>query len=327
MSALSRRLMAGLALSALPGLHAGAQQPWPNRPVRVVVGYPPGGAADVAARLVAAHLTEALGAPFVLDNRPGASTIIAAEAAAKAAPDGYTLLFGSQSTMASVPVLFSARAGYDPGRDFVPVGLVCRAPFFVFVSAASPDADLRALLDRARARPGALTYGSNGAGAAGHLATELLLRDAGLRMTHVPYRSYVPAFTDLAGGRLDMVLGDLTAAGGAVQAGRLRLLAAVSPQRSAFAPEVPTAAEAAGLPPFEAGAWFGLFAPRGTPDAAVAALSAALRDYLATERAHTAFTGIGLGPLFASPEEVTALVRSDTERFGRLIREQGITAE
>src|ERR671917_2389382 len=111
MSALSRRLMAGLVLSALPGLHAGAQQPWPNRPVRVVVGYPPGGAADVAARLVAAHLTEALGAPFVLDNRPGASTIIAAEAAAKAAPDGYTLLFGSQSTMASVPVLFSARAG------------------------------------------------------------------------------------------------------------------------------------------------------------------------------------------------------------------------
>ncbi|WP_426959348.1 Bug family tripartite tricarboxylate transporter substrate binding protein [Muricoccus radiodurans] len=315
-----------LALPAILSRPAEAQA-WPNRPVRFIVPFPPGGASDVVSRLVTAHLSAAFNVPFVIDNRPGASTMLGAEAAARSAPDGHTLLMASTSTMAAVPALYGSRTPYNPLRDFVPVGLASLAPFFVFLATEGGFADLGDLVRQARARPGQLSYGSNGAGAASHLGMELLARAAGFEMLHVPYRSIVPALTDLVAKRLSTVMGDVTSVGGALQSGQLRLVAAASRERSPVAPEVPTVSEAIGIPPFDASPWFGIFAPTGVPEEVVARLGVELRRYLSTDAARQAFLNIGQVPLIATSDELRRRVEADSERFGTLIREQRITVE
>lgn len=325
-----RGVLKGLGALALPALAArpATAQSWPGRPVRFIVPFPPGGASDVVSRLVTAHLSSAFGVPFVVDNRPGASTMLGAEAAARAAPDGHTLLMASTSTMAAVPALYGARTPYNPARDFAPVGLVSRAPFFVFVATESGIADLGELVRQARAQPGRLSYGSNGVGGSSHLGMELLQRAAGFEMIHVPYRSIVPAMTDLVARRLTMVLGDVTSVGGALQSGQLRVLAAASPERSPVWPEAPTVSEAIGIPTFDASPWFGIFAPAGVPEEVVTRVGAELRRFLTTDAARTAFLNIGQVALTSeSPEAMRRLIAGDSERFGTLIREQRIAAE
>lgn len=319
-------LMGGAALACLrPG--AARAQAWPNRPVRLIVPFPPGGAADVVTRLVAGQMASVLGTPWVVDNRPGGSTMIGAEAAARAAPDGYSFLLASTSTMAAVPALYGSRTPYHPQRDFAPVGLVARAPFFIFVQASAPIASLAELVSRAKAEPGRLSYGSNGTGQSAHLGMELLQRAAGFEMLHVPYRSMVPAMTDLLGGRLTAVLGDMTSAAGAVRAGQLRVLAAAGPERSPIAPDIPTVNEALGITAFDASPWFGVFAPAGTAEEVISRLAEALAAYLVSDAARSAFLNVGLVPIVATPAELTRLVASDFERLSRLIVEQRITPE
>ena len=320
------KCLGALALLALCGGSAAAQA-WPSRPVRLIVPFPPGGASDAVSRLLTAHLSTALGATFVVDNRPGASTMIGAEAAARAAADGYTLLMASTSTMAAVPALYGGRTPYAPLRDFVPVGLVSRAPFFIFVPSEAGASDLAELVRQARAQPGRLSYGSNGNGGSAHLGMELLQRAAGFEMLHVPYRSMVPALTDLVARRLSVVLGDLTSVGGALQSGQLRILAAASPERSPVAPDVPTVAEAIGLTGFDASPWFGVFAPTGVPDEVTLRLNAEMRRYLETGAARTAFGNIGQVPLSSSAVELRRLIEADAARFSALIREQKITVD
>jgi tripartite-type tricarboxylate transporter receptor subunit TctC len=310
---------------ALPAL-AAAQPAWPSRPIRLIVPFPGGGAADVVARLVAAPLSAALGQPFVVENRPGGSTVIAAEAAARAAPDGHTLLFASGATMSSVP-LMRANLPYDPARDFAPIALLSRLPFFVFVPTALGVADLTGLLNRARARPGTLSYGTNGVGTIGHLGMELLKQAAGVDIVHVPYRAFGPALTDMLAGRIEVIMGDLTVMGGALRDGQIRALATAMPQRSEFLPDMPTVSEAAGLPEFDASAWFALFAPAATPAPIQRRLTEETLGWLATEPARAALLAIGQTPSPAPPDALRALIEADSRRFGTLIRELGIRLE
>lgn len=315
-----RRRVALAALLATPAL---AQGEWPARPVKVLVPFPPGGAADVPARLLAEHLGRVLGATFVIDNRPGGNTVIAADAAAKSAPDGYTFLFCSNSTMASVPLLV-ANAPYNPERDFTPVARVCRAPFFVIVPAALPVRDLPELLAYIRARPGQLSYGSNGNGTSGNLGWELLKLRLGLDILHVPYRAFPPALNDMLGGRIQLLMADLTVVGGALQAGSVKALAAAVPERSSFLPALPTVAEVTGIEGFDTGVWFGLFAPSGVPDALVRRINAAALACLATPETREALRRVGQVPEPGTPEELGATVRRDGARYARIIRETGV---
>lgn len=322
---LRRSLLAGLAAGvAHPALAQTA--PWPSRPIRMLVPFPGGGAADVVARLVATQLAAPLGQPVVVENRPGGSTVIAAEAAARAAPDGHTLLFASGATMNSVPALLPS-VPYDPQRDFAPLALISRLPFFVFVPARLEAADLPGLLALARARPGAISYGTNGIGTIGHLGMELLTRSAGVEMVHVPYRAFGPALTDLLGGRIQVIMGDLTVMGGALRNGDIRALAAALPARSGFLPEVPTVTEATGLPDFDASAWFALFSPAGVPRPIQARLTDIMLAWLRTEPAREALAKLGQVPLGGDPDALRALIEADRARLGQVIREAGIRLE
>ena len=327
MPSITRRaaLAACLASPALAQGQAQGQE-WPARPIKVLVGFPPGGAADVAARLLCEQLGRTLGATFVIDNRPGGNTVIAAEAAAKSPADGYTFLFCSNSTMASVPLLV-ANPPYQPERDFAPVSMVSRAPFFAFVPASLPVNSMAELLALARAQPGALSYGSNGTGTSGNLAMELLKLTEKLDIVHVPYRSYVQVLNDMLGGRIQLMLADLTVAGGALAAGTVKNLGAAVPARSSFFPEVPTVAEAINMPGFDAGVWFGLFAPAGVPEAVVRRVNAAAGAWLRTPEAREALRRIGQEPDPSTPEGLRETVRADSARYGRIIRETGIRLE
>jgi tripartite-type tricarboxylate transporter receptor subunit TctC len=249
--------------------------------------------------------------------------VIAADAAAKSAPDGYTFLFCSNSTMASVPLLV-ANAPYQPERDFAPVGMVSRAPFFVVVPAGFAANTMAELMALARREPGKLSYGSNGNGTSGNLGMELLKLTHKLDIVHVPYRSYVPALNDMLGGRLDVMMADLTVVGGALQAGTVKLLAAAVPERTGFFPELPTVAEVTGIEGFDAGVWFGLFAPTGVPDAVVRRLNAETVAWLGRPETTEALRRIGQVPDAGTPEQLRATVGRDGARYARIIRETGV---
>jgi len=302
---------------------APAQQNYPNRPVRVIIPFPPGAGAESATRLVANAWSRALGQGFVIDARPGGNTMIGAEAAAKSAPDGYTLFVCAASTMVVTPMLMGAKAPINAQRDFVPVGLVSRLPFFVVVPSEVPVKSVQELVALAKAKPGTVTYASNGNGTAGHLGFEILKRQAGIDMTHIPYKGYAQALPDLLGGRVTTMMADLVVVGPTIKDGRLRVLAATSLERSKFMPAVPAMTEL-GYPGFEATVWFGAFAPAGTPPDIVAKLNAEMRKYLATAEAKEGYEKLGHEPAPSTAEELRAQVASDAEKYGRIVRESNI---
>ncbi|MFT8243451.1 Bug family tripartite tricarboxylate transporter substrate binding protein [Roseomonas sp. BN140053] len=322
----TRRALLGASAMTVLARHAAAQASYPTRPVRVLIPFTSGGASDTALRLTASALSQTLGQPFVVENRPGGNTIIAADLVAKSPPDGYTLLFCSSSTMSTNPVLYGERLPYDPERDFAPVGLVMRLPYFVFVPADSPARNLEEFLAMARARPGQLTFASIGNGTVGHLASEMLTRAAGVNMLHVVYRGYSNVAPDLAAGRLSMTVADLTTFGPLLKAGQLRVLAAGTRERSDFLPDVPGMSEL-GFREVDASVWAALFAPAATPPAVIARLNEALQGYLRTEAARNAFAGTSQVPTPAPPEELRQQVRADAGVYGPLIRSLGITVD
>ncbi len=328
MAGLTRRatLAALLPLAALSLTPALAQADWPARPIRLLVPFPPGGAADIPARLMVEHLGKALGASFVVDNRPGGNTMIAAEAAARSAPDGYTFLFCSNSTMASVPALVP-NAPYSPERDFAPVGLVSRAPFFVIVPANLPAQNMRELIQLARQQPGKLSYGSNGNGTSGNLHMELLKQAEQLDIVHIPYRGYAQALNDMLGGRIQVMLADLTVVGGALEAGQIRALAAAGPERSGFFPDLPTVVEATGLANFDSGVWFGLFAPAGVAQPIIQRINTAMLAWLRLPETRAALGRVGQVPEPGTAEQLRETVRRDGARYARLIRQTGVTMD
>lgn len=299
---------------------------WPARPVRVTVGFAAGGGADIVARQVGAGMAERLGQSIVVDNRPGATGTIAATSVAKSPPDGYSIMLASQSTMVVVPAI-QKKLPFEPVRDFQPVTLLVRMPMLLVVGQDSPYRSLPQLLEAARQDKGALSYASAGAGGPQHVAGELLANLAGVSLIHVPYKGEAPAIADLIGGVVPMMFSNLPAITPHVQSGRVRVLAISSTERHRSLPEVPTVAEAGKLAGFDVETWYGLFAPSATPADIIGRIQQAavqtlqdppVRDKLAEQ----GFTIVG-----NASEDFTRFVRSETDRWGKLIADANIQAD
>ena len=299
---------------------------WPAKPVRVIVPFPPGGGAEAAARFLAGHLAQAFGQSFVIDNRPGGNTVIGTEAAAKAPADGYTLLLTGGSTMSIQPLVFAGKLPYDPLGDFAPVSMVSHFPFFVVVPSSLQVNSLSDLVAYVKARPGQVSYASNGSGTMAHLGMEMLKQATGMDLLHVPYKGFGPALPDLLSGRIGVMMADLAPVGQQVRAGSLKVLAATSAQRSSFLPEVPSVAEL-GNPGYEIDVWFGLFAPAKTPADIVARLNAELRKYLGSAAANEAFGKVGHEPLSSTPEAVRARIVAEQKTFAKAVRDANLKPE
>jgi len=316
-----RALKALLAVIALAASGVALAQAWPNKPIRLVVNFPPGGAADQIARSVGVPLGEALGEPIVIENRPGANGNIGADAVAKSPPDGYTLLMSSGGAFSVNPHLYT-KLPFDPVKDLVPVAAAARILVFLVVRPDLPAKSVDEFVALARANPGKLTYGSPGSGSSPHIAGEMLKRAAKIDIVHVPYKGAAPALTDLLGGQLDFMF-DPGIGLPQVRAGKLRLLAVGSPKRSALFPDTPTLAEA-GMAGFDADSWFGFYAPAGVPADILARLNREINRALQTPAVRERITALGAEAVALSAEEFAALQRADRERFGVVVREAGI---
>ncbi len=300
-----------------------AAQSWPTKPIHLIVTFPAGGGTDVVARIVAPKLSEALGQPVIVDNRPGAGGILGTEIAVKSPPDGYTLLLAAAGATTIAPNLYPKdKVPFDPVNDLQPITLIATVPFIITANPSLPVTNLRELIAYAKANPGKLNFGSSGNGGSPHLAGELFERVAGVKMVHVPYKGLAPAIADLLGGQIQLVFADVGLVTAHVKSGKLRALAATSDQRSASLPDVPTAAEA-GLPGYRATTWYGLVAPADIP--------AAVRDRLASEmqkivampdvRAQLATAGNEVPNM--NMEQFSALVREDYNKWRKLIADIG----
>lgn len=314
---------AGIAAVAALAVLAARAQDYPNRPLRLIVPQGPGGGSDVGVRVVAERLGRALGQQIVVENRPGAGGSIGVDAAAKAAPDGYTLVLGSNTTMAANVSLYS-KLPYNPLRDFTPLGLVFAANFGIVVHPSVPATSLKELVALAKARPGQLNYGSGTSSA--QICTEMLKFAAGIDLACVPYKGSPQALNDLLSGQVQLICDPLATALPQVKAGKLRILAVTSRQRSAFAPEVPTVAEA-GVPDVEYTAWLGLFVPSSTPKEVTARLSAELMKVLRQPETAEALTRAGLEPLALAPDDAMVLWKSDIERQAAVVKRAGMKIE
>jgi tripartite-type tricarboxylate transporter receptor subunit TctC len=316
-----RLLFAGAALTvAMPAAHA---QDYPSRPIKIVVPLAAGGMADILARVIAAKLSEA-GHTAVVENRTGGAGVIGADSVAKSAPDGYTLLMGLHATQAILVHL--QKLPYDPAKDFAPVIHVATVPNVLLVNNAVPATSLKELIDYAKANPGKLTFASQGNGSTGHMIGEQFKVMAGIQLTHVPYRGAAPASQDLLAGHVSMLFDIVPLAVSNLQSGKVRALAVCAPERVKVLPDVPTIAEA-GLPGMEAGAWFGLFAPAGTPPAAVAWINREAQKAFAAPEARERFAGQGAVLPLQTPEAFGAHVTAEAERWGALIKRAGIKME
>ena len=315
-----------LALSAAPRARAQANgaAAWPIRPVRAVVPFPPGGAIDALARVAAGRLSEALGQPFVVENRPGAGGTIGTAEVARAAPDGHTLLWVSTAHAVN-PGLYS-RLPYDGLADFAPVMQVARVPNVLVVRNDLPAATVAEFVALARRRDGEVTYASAGSGTTIHIAGELFAARTGVRMTHVPYRGSAPALQDLLGGRVDAMFDSLTSALPHVRSGRLRALGVTTPQRGALLPEVPTIAEA-GVQGYAMDPWFGLLAPARTPDAVLARIEAALAAALAEPATLERLSAVGLEPISLGRAGFAQVLSRETAEWTGFVRRAGIRVE
>lgn len=301
-----------------------AAQPYPYRPVRVIVTFPPGAGSDIATRLITAKLGEQLGRQFVVDNRAGAAGNIGVELAAHAAPDGYTLLSATASSAISQSAY--SKVPYDLIRDFATVALMASAPFVLATHPSVPVRSLQELIKLAKAKPGQLSYATPGTGSSPHLAGELLKMEAGIDILHVPYKGTVPATADVIAGNVSMALANTLVALPHVKGGRLRGIAITSAKRSAVAPEMPTFAES-GLPGFEAGTWYGLFAPAGTPRDAVTRLNTAVVGIVQLPDVREKLGAQGAEPLTGTPEQATQFVRNEVARWAKVVKAAGIRLE
>jgi tripartite-type tricarboxylate transporter receptor subunit TctC len=322
-SSRSLSTVAAHLLSALLGLAlaAGAfAQPYPSRPVRVVVPFPPGGTTDILGRLTAQKLGETLGQQFVVENRGGAGGNVGAEAVAKSPADGYTLLVGTIGVMSINPHLYTKLA-FDPLKDFDHVAMIALVPNALITNPSVPVNSVKDLVAYARANPGKLTYGSPGSGTSGHLSTELLKSMTGTDIVHVPYKGSGPALTDLMGGQISIMIDNQPSAIGHVRAGKLKMLGVTTEKRVALLPDVPTVGET--VPGFSATAWFGYWAPAGTPRDVVAKLNTELNRIMATPDMQKRLTDLGAAPEPMSPVELAAFVKAESEKWAKVVKVSG----
>jgi len=329
-----RRLAAtaGLALLAGRGKSAQAQSPqaqssFPDRPIRAIVGYPPGGGVDIVARLVGEPMQKALGQPVIVENRPGASAMIAAQAVAKAAPDGYSLLFAAAGEIAVNPSLYKDRMTYDPAKELAPVALCGTVPCLVVVPASLPVHNPAELIAYAKANKGKLSFSSSGIGNPQHLAGELMNHMAGTDVLHVPYRGSAPAVTDVAAGRVTMSFSSLGAALPLIQDGKLRAVAVTSSTPMPQLPDVAPLSTAPGMEGYELINWFGLFAPAGLPAPVMDKLATAADRALQDETLQRKLMEQGIIPRRMDPAAFRRFVEEDAVKFAKIINDANITAE
>jgi tripartite-type tricarboxylate transporter receptor subunit TctC len=314
-------LAAGLLLAT-----SAAAQDYPTRPVTLVVPYAAGGGNDLVARVVAERMSRTLGQQIVIENRGGAGGSIATRQVARtAAPDGYTLLIGGTGTLAVDPTLY-ANVGYDPRRDFAPVGLIATSPLVLVVHPSVPAASVQELIALAKKEPGRVNYASAGAGSGIHLAAELFAAMTGIKLTHIPYKGSAPALNDLIGGHVAMYFSSLPPAVALVRDGKVRALAVTGPTRSSIFPELPTVAES-GVPGYEAVLHYGIVAPAGTPRAIVERLNRELRLALASDDVRARLATAGAEPLASTPEEYAADIDREETKWSRIVKQAGVKAE
>jgi|CXWL01.1.fsa_nt_gi tripartite-type tricarboxylate transporter receptor subunit TctC len=299
---------------------AGAQA-YPDKAIRFVIPFPPGGGADQMARPLAQKLSTLLGQPVVLDHRSGAGGTIAAEAAAIAAPDGYTLMFATLGTHAINASLY-AKLRYDPVKDFAPVALTHVAPRVLVVHPSVAANNVKELIALARAEPGKLTFGSSGNGGVNHLSGELLKSMAGVDMQHIPYKGAAPAAVDLLGGRITMVFDSIVVWSDHIKTGKVRALGVSSIARSGALPNVPTISEA-GLPGFDVANWLGVLVPARTPPAVIARLNAAIKAAMADADMRQQMTAVGIDPTFSTPEAFGEIIRTDIAKWAAVVKATG----
>ncbi len=328
MKALTHLLSATLGVALGASLFAAAPvsaQGYPNKPVRLIVPWPPGQATDLAARIVADKLAQSLGQPFIVENKPGAGGLIGTETVVKAAPDGYTLLAASSGPISIMPNL--QKIPYDPLKDLAPVSLVAIAPFALVTHPSFPAANAREFVALVRAHPDKYTFSSSGTGATAHLLAELFNSMAQLKARHVPYKGSAPALTDLMGGQIDYTIETVASIVSHVKSGKLKAYGVTTARRSSAMPDVPTLAEAANLPGYDAAAWIGYMAPAGTPREITARLAAEVQKAVLATDLKDRYVTLGMEPVANTPDELGALLRREQQRYGTIIRNAGIKVE
>ncbi len=303
----------------------GRAQNFPAKPVRLIVPFAAGGNVDITARQIAPGMSESLGQNIIVDNRVGAGGIIAAELVAKSAPDGYTLMMGSNSTVSVAPSLYP-KIPYHPVRDFAPISLVATTPFVLVVHPSVPAKTVKELVALAKATPGRMSMASGGTGSANHLVGELFQSLTGAKFTHIPYKGAGPAGVDLMAGQVDLLFDQLSSSVGPIKSGRIRALAVASPARAAVFPDIPTTKEA-GLPGFEVINITGVLAPAGTPAEVVNKLNAAILKVLSLPATKERFAGLALEPAPSTPEQFSAYIKEDFARWTKVVKDANIKVD
>lgn len=312
-------LMAGIAAAASA---ATAAETYPTHPVRMIVAYPAGGSTDIAARVLAKALSERMKGSFVVENRGGGGGVIGAGLVANSAPDGYTVLFAASPEL-SIAKATKKDVSYDPVKDFAPVAMIGQVPFVLVANKDFPPNNVQELIAYAKAHPGAVNFSSFGSGTSNHLAGELMNLQAGIKMTHVPYRGSAPSLTDLMGGQIQITFDTITAVLPLIQSGKIKALAMATPKRSALLPDLPTVSES-GLPGFSGGTWFGLVAPKGTPAPVVQALSAATISSLNDPAVKKDLENRGIVPDPQSPAYLAKYLSDESAKWSKVVKQIGL---
>ena len=313
-------LMAALCVTAVA-----QAQSFPNKPIRLICPFPPGGAVDIASRAIAAELTKTLGQPVTVDNRPGAGGNIGGAEAARSAPDGYTIFMTTSGISAINPFLY-AKMPYDPMKDLVPVGALVSLNNVLVMHPSVKANSVPELIALAKSQPGAVTYASSGSGTSIHMSAEMLKHLTGINMTHIPYKGSAPALTDLMGGQVMVMLDNIPSALPYIKSGRLRALATTGAKRDPLLPELPTIAET-GVAGYESGVWFGLAVPAGTPRAAIAKLNAEAVKGTKSPDFSKRMTELGYNIIGSSPEQMGDMLRNEVNRWGPIVKASGAKAD
>ena len=309
-------LTCGLAAQAFLVAAQPAQQPYPSKPIKILVGVPPGGSTDTIARMFADWLRESMGQPTIVENKPGANTALAADAVARSAPDGYTLLLATDAFI-TVPLL--TKVSFDPLKDFAPIATLTMNPFVIAVHPSVPANTLKDFIAYAKSRPGVLSYASSGNGGASHLAIEKFKMLTGTHIVHIPYRGAGPALTDAVGGQVELSMWTPLAISSHVNSGKLKALALTGSHRVTALSQVPTFAEA-GLPAYDHKAWQAVFAPAGTPKPIVDRLNAEIQKMLSSPKVKENLDKQGVEAFYSAPEKVAPFMRSETAELAKLVK-------
>ena len=327
MRSLSLAVLAlALAVSGIVSSNAARAQAsgWPSKPVHILIAFPPGGAIDIVARIMGPRLSASIGQPVLVENRPGAGGLLGTELAAKAAPDGHTVFFGTLGNLSVNPLLYP-KLPFDIGRDFAPLTQVVSTTFMLYVNPAFPVKTVNDLIALARSRPGTINYSSSGNGGAPHLAAELFNSMAGVKMVHVPYKGSSQSVTDVMGGQVQLTFDSLALGLPYVKAGKLRAVATLGPKRISQLPDVPAVSET--LPGYEVTNWFGMVVPAATPRDVVTRLHAEILRVLRLPDVRDSLIAQGTEPVGSSPEEFGAFMKSEAAKLARVIKEANIRAD